>query len=155
MKKYIITALLTVFSVFSVAAQLKSDAQVSTLYKDYIAIKTSLSSDDADKASRSAQEFIKSASSVKTLPENKLKALTKDADVISKTKNIKNQREAFQRLSGNMIALTKEFKLSAQPVYVQHCPMKNADWLSNEKQIVNPYYGKAMSSCGNVKTEIK
>ncbi|WP_292008369.1 DUF3347 domain-containing protein [Chryseobacterium sp.] len=155
MKNYIITALLTVFSVLSVSAQVKTDAQVSNLYKNYIEIKTSLSSDDADKASASASEFIKSASSAKALPESQLNKLKKDADIIAKTKNIKNQREAFQRLSANMIVLAKEYKLSAQPVFVQHCPMKNADWLSNEKQVVNPYYGKAMLSCGNVKSEIK
>jgi hypothetical protein len=54
-----------------------------------------------------------------------------------------------------MIALTKQFKLSDKPVYVQYCPMADGSWLSDEKQIVNPYYGKSMLSCGSVKSEIK
>jgi hypothetical protein len=28
--------------------------------------------------------------------------------------------------------------------------MKKANWLSNEKQVKNPYYGSAMLNCGKV-----
>jgi hypothetical protein len=65
------------------------------------------------------------------------------------------QRETFFNLSDNMIALTKEFKLSENPIYVQYCPMADGSWLSDEKKIMNPYYGKSMLSCGSVKSEIK
>jgi hypothetical protein len=33
--------------------------------------------------------------------------------------------------------------------------MADGSWLSDEKQIANPYYGKSMLSCGSVKSEIK
>jgi membrane fusion protein, copper/silver efflux system len=36
----------------------------------------------------------------------------------------------------------------------QHCPMadndKGADWLSSEKEIMNPYFGESMLRCGEV-----
>lgn len=157
MKKYIITAVFSLFSMIAISAQSKSDAQVSKLYQNYIAIKSALASDDADKTSKAASEFIKTASAVdlKVLTEGNLNTLRKDATVISEARNIASQRETFMNLSDNMIALTKEFKLSEKPIYVQYCPMADGSWLSSEEKIVNPYYGSAMLSCGSVKSTIK
>ena len=157
MKKYIITAVFALFSVISISAQSKSDAQVSKLYQNYIAIKSALASDDADKASKAASEFIKTASAIdyKMVSEGNLNILRKDATLISDARTITAQRETFYNLSDNMIALTKEFKLSEKPIFVQYCPMADGSWLSDEKQIVNPYYGSSMLSCGTVKSEMK
>ncbi|MCS3528880.1 DUF3347 domain-containing protein [Chryseobacterium sp. JUb7] len=157
MKKYIITAVFSVFSIISLSAQSKKDAQVTKLYQNYIAIKSALASDDADKTSKAATEFIKTASAidVKSVSEGNLNILRKDATAISEARSINAQRETFYNLSDNMIALTKEFKLSENPIYVQYCPMADGNWLSDESKIVNPYYGKSMLSCGNVKSTIK
>ncbi|EJL67463.1 DUF3347 domain-containing protein [Chryseobacterium populi] len=157
MKKYIITAVFSVFSILSLSAQSKTDARVSKLYQNYISIKAALSADDADKASKAAAEFIKTASAIdyKVLSEGNLNILRKDASIISEARTVDAQRETFFNLSDNMIALTKQFKLSDKPVFVQYCPMADGSWLSNEKQIVNPYYGSKMLSCGSVKSEIK
>jgi len=156
MKKYIITAAFSLFSVISVTAQSKKDAQISKLYQNYIAIKSALASDDADKTSKAATEFIKTASAVdyKIISEGNLTTLKKEATLISDARNIAAQRETFFNLSDHMIALTKEFKLSEKPVYIQYCPMADGSWLSSEKQIANPYYGKSMLTCGNVKSTV-
>lgn len=157
MKKYIITALFSLFAIISVSAQLKSDAQVTKLYQNYITIKDALASDNADKTSQAAKEFIKTASAIdyKVLSEGNVSTLKKDATVISNAKDIAAQRESFFNLSDNMIALAKQYKVSANPVFVQYCPMADGSWLSNEKKIINPYYGSSMLSCGSVKSEIK
>lgn len=157
MKKYIITAVFSLFAIISVSAQSKSDAQVSKLYQNYIAIKSALTSDDADKTSKAASEFIKTASTIdyKLVSEGNLNILRKDATAISEARNITSQRETFSNLSDNMVGLAKEFKLSDKPIFVQYCPMADASWLSNEKQIANPYYGSSMLTCGSVKSEIK
>ena len=157
MKKHIITALFSLFAIISVSAQLKSDAQVTKLYQNYITIKDALASDNADKTSQAATEFIKTASAIdyKVLSEGNVSTLKKDATVISNAKDITAQRETFFNLSDNMIALAKQFKISANPVFVQYCPMADGSWLSNEKKIINPYYGSSMLSCGSVKSEIK
>lgn len=157
MKKYIITVVFSLFSIISVSAQSKYDARVSKLYQNYISIKAALASDNADKTSKAASEFIKTASTIdyKVLSEGNLNILRKDATVISETRNIATQREIFYNLSDNMIALAKKFKLSNKPIFVQYCPMADGSWMSNEKQIVNPYYGSAMLSCGSVKSEIR
>jgi len=51
--------------------------------------------------------------------------------------------------------LTKKFKLSSKQIFVQYCPMADGNWMSDERKIVNPYYGSSMLSCGTVKSEIK
>ena len=54
-----------------------------------------------------------------------------------------------------MAAIANHFKVSSTPVYVQYCPMAKGQWLSDEKEIKNPYYGNSMLTCGSVKSEIK
>ncbi|HCN85106.1 MAG TPA: hypothetical protein DIT07_16035 [Sphingobacteriaceae bacterium] len=72
--------------------------------------------------------------------------------------NIKHQREHFATLSKDIYELAKLFG-SGQPMYLDHCPMydnnKGADWLSETKDIHNPYLGTAMPDCGTVKEELK
>jgi hypothetical protein len=72
--------------------------------------------------------------------------------------NIKHQREHFDMLSKDMYELVKNFG-AGQPLYYDHCPMynnnKGADWISEKKEISNPYLGKEMPGCGTVKEELK
>ena len=156
MKKLIFTALFSVFTVLNLSAQ-KSDAAVSKLYENYLGIKTALATDNSDAASKAANTFIKSASMVdyKVLSEGNLDVLRKDATKIAESRSIETQRESFNGLSNNMIALTKQFKMADKSVFVQYCPMADASWLSAEKEIRNPYYGASMLKCGSVKSEIK
>ena len=71
---------------------------------------------------------------------------------------IAHQREHFDMLSQDMYDLVKSVKPS-QTLYRDHCPMyndnKGAFWLSETKEIKNPYYGKKMLTCGSVKEELK
>ncbi len=73
--------------------------------------------------------------------------------------NIEHQREHFALLSKDFYDLVKAFGPSGQPLYEDFCPMydkgKGAIWLSETKEIANPYYGKKMYTCGKVKEEIK
>ena len=156
MKKLIFTTLFSVFSILNLSAQ-KSEASISKLYQNYLNIKTALATDSSDDASKAADTFIKSASMVdyKVLSEGNLDVLRKDASKIAESRSIETQRESFNGLSKNMIAIAKNFKLSENSVFVQYCPMADASWLSSEKAIKNPYYGKSMLTCGSVKSEIK
>ena len=72
--------------------------------------------------------------------------------------NIEHQREHFVMLSKDIYDLVKAFG-SEQTLYKDFCPMANdgkgATWLSEIKEIKNPYLGKKMPTCGSVKEEIK
>ncbi len=157
MKKYILTFTVSLFAIISISAQKTSNANISKLYNQYIAIKNALAADNADQTSKAALDFIKIAGTVdaKLLSEGNINTLRKDATAISEARTIQKQREYFYNLSDNMIAVAKKFKLSDKSVYVQYCPMAEGSWLSNENKIVNPYYGSKMLSCGSVKSEIK
>lgn len=72
--------------------------------------------------------------------------------------NIAHQREHFEMLSKDIYDLVKAFG-GGQTLYKDFCPMynnnKGAFWLSEIKEIKNPYLGKAMPTCGIMKEEIK
>lgn len=131
------------------------EQEPSQLLSYYYHIKDALVKSDGATAALNAQQLVKTLNKIsdKTISDANRKALLKDGSAISDNKNIKNQREAFTNLSVNMYALVKSVKLSVEPVYYAYCPMKKAYWLSNDKEIKNPYYGNAMLSCGKV-TEI-
>ena len=72
--------------------------------------------------------------------------------------NIAHQREHFEMLSKDIYDLVKTFG-GGQVLYKDFCPMynnkKGAFWLSETKEIKNPYLGKSMPTCGTIKEEIK
>jgi hypothetical protein len=72
--------------------------------------------------------------------------------------NIAHQREHFEILSKDIYDLVKVIG-AGQVLYKDFCPMynnkKGAFWLSETKEIKNPYLGKTMPTCGSIKEEIK
>jgi hypothetical protein len=71
---------------------------------------------------------------------------------------LEHQREHFDMLSNDVYDMVKTFG-AGQPLYKDFCPMynnkKGAFWLSETKEIKNPYLGKKMPTCGSVKEELK
>jgi Cu(I)/Ag(I) efflux system membrane fusion protein len=80
------------------------------------------------------------------------------ATSISKTSNIKEQKNHFKQLSSNIANALEVFGIN-EKVYHQFCPMadnnKGAYWLSKEEKVINPYFGDAMLTCGEVKQVIE
>jgi len=157
MKKHIFTFLFSLVVFVSADAQSKSNPQLVKLYQNYISVKSALASDDAKKTSMAANDFLKTAATInsKVMDEKNLLSIKADAKSISQAKSIDAQRKSFYKLSDVMIDVAKDNKLSDKTIFVQYCPMAKGSWMSNEKQIVNPYYGKSMLDCGSVKSEIK
>jgi hypothetical protein len=119
--------------------------------------------DDPDAASASAEKFLNTVKQidVKTLSGAEQKAfasvkekLVYNSDHISEVQDLNHQREHFAALSLAMSNLAQSVSLSDKPIYVDYCPMKKSYWLSEEKDIKNPYYGKQMLDCGNVEKTI-
>jgi hypothetical protein len=81
--------------------------------------------------------------------------LRTDAQRISETKEIKQQRGHFNELSNNFFAMIKGLNANQQPVYQQYCPMAKGYWLSDNSAVKNPYYGKSMLTCGKVTETLK
>jgi hypothetical protein len=72
--------------------------------------------------------------------------------------DIKHQREHFVMMSDDVYDLVKAFG-AGQPLYHDHCPMANdnqgAMWLSETREVKNPYFGGKMNECVKVGEVIK
>jgi len=72
--------------------------------------------------------------------------------------NIKHQREHFSMMSEDVYDLVKAFG-GGRAIYHDHCPMynegKGAIWLSETKEVRNPYFGAKMPTCGTVEEVIQ
>lgn len=139
-------------------------ASLSKMLTNYYGVKNALIADDGKTANSQAGEFVKMLESVPmakmtteqhTLFMGLSEKVKLDAQNISKTKDVKNQRERFNDLSNNLFAMLKGLNANEQPVYQQYCPMAKGYWLSDNSAVKNPYYGKAMLTCGKVTETLK
>ena len=128
------------------------DAKLGTAYEHYLHVKDALVASKSDEAKKGAAELHKA------LKEISATAASEAASKIATSSDLNEQRKAFSTLSNEMAKLVKGSKLSKGMLYLEYCPMANentgAYWLSNEKQIKNPYFGDRMMTCGSVKEMI-
>ncbi len=140
-----------------------NDNQLKSVFDNYFLLKDALVKTDGNTASLKAKDLLSAITAVKmeTLNVDEhlvwmkvLKDLTADAKNISETQDIKKQRETFKSLSKNTYLLIKASK-PTEAIYYQYCPMQDANWLSKENAVKNPYYGSQMLSCGKTIETIK
>ena len=64
------------------------------------------------------------------------------------------RRTSFKMVSDQLYDLLQNTGLKGGTVYRQHCPMafgdRGAYWLSENAEILNPYFGDEMLHCGSV-----
>jgi hypothetical protein len=143
-------------------------ASVNAVVTAYLQLKNALANDNGNDAAAAAKGISSAMQTVdaasftgnqKKVFDNIKDDINEHADHISTNGNkIAHQREHFDMLSKDMYDLVKAVG-SGQTLYQDHCPMyndgKGATWLSEVKEIKNPYLGKKMPDCGTVKEEIK
>jgi hypothetical protein len=66
---------------------------------------------------------------------------------LSKSSSLKEARTAFERLS----AKAKQLAAGQPGYYVYHCPMLKKDWVQTSTTTANPYAGKDMVGCGEIR----
>lgn len=129
----------------------------------YFHMKNAFVNDDDKAAASAGNEMVKVLNNfdMDILRDDERKQFEDIADDIKEhaehiganTGNIKHQREHFVMISKNMYDLVKTSS-AGQQIYVDYCPMyndnKGATWLSETKEIKNPYFGNAMLTCGKV-----
>ena len=150
------------------AVQPQLASPVKDIVIGYLQIKNALARDNGNDAATAGNTMVGAFEKLdkSALPAEKKKTYEdieadakEHAEHIGKNgNNIKHQREHFDMLSKDMYELVKTFS-AGQQLYVDHCPMynnnKGADWLSEKKEISNPYLGKEMPTCGTIKEELK
>ena len=146
----------------------KFQKQLKMVFNNYIKLKDALVKDDADDVIIEAKNTLSSLTKVdmKLLKDEKAhtdwmvlnKEIESSVSSISEETNIKAQRSHFKRLSMHLISTIETFGID-EKVYSQYCPMADnnngAYWLSEQEKVINPYFGEAMLTCGEVKQVIE
>lgn len=144
-----------------------SASPLADVYAAYFSLKDALVSSNGNEAATQAATLTQAIDQVKmgdlsaaqhSAWMKYLPKMSADAKSIKDITDTEKQREHFVTLSKSMYEVMKAVKPETA-VYLDHCPMyndgKGADWLSKEKGIKNPYYGKQMLTCGSVKETIE
>jgi len=142
--------------------------QIRPVVERYLSLHRVLAGDDLDLAVTAAKSAIEALSGVDMSPlidkprdlwmERSTK-MSNALDAIQNAAKIDAARKAFETLSNELIAVAAQFGIpKTQQLYRIHCPMafnnKGADWLQEDNEIRNPYFGASMLKCGEVTKEI-
>lgn len=136
------------------------------IINNYLGLKNALTKDDSKLAattSKALNNVFNKINDVSFSGEAKLEYIMIAESAKENTKHIgdnagklEHQREHFALLSKDVADLIKAFG-SSQKLYQDFCPMyddgKGAIWISELKEIKNPYFGTKMISCGSMKKE--
>ena len=146
----------------------KVTASLKGIIVNYLKLKNALVADNGKEAADAATGILKASNQVDTTAmttaqRNKYTDIAGDikenAEHISENVGkLEHQREHFQILSKDVYDLVKLFGGGHQ-LYQDFCPMANdgkgATWLSEDKDIQNPYMGSKMPHCGEIKETLK
>ena len=136
MKKWVTMAALLA----AVGCAAVEEKVMSTLLEDYVAAQRALAADDQEAAQQAFQALSEEVG-------EDLKVVALEA---AQSDDLKLARTAFKTLSERLI----EAELP-KGLVVAYCPMaddgKGASWIQPEGDIANPYFGKEMLECGEVK----
>lgn len=146
----------------------KSAASIKEIADHYLHVKNALANDNGKEAASGSKAM---EAAISKLDRSLLNADQKkvydgiEDDMKEHTEhigkngdNIKHQRNHFSMMSEDVYDLVKAFG-GGRPLYHDHCPMynenKGAMWLSELKEVKNPYFGASMPTCGSVEEVIK
>lgn len=142
--------------------------ELKPLLENYFKMEQALAADDFQTAKKAGMAFNKTLQSIDmSLFKGDAhlswmeysKALKQNAALIPTQTTIDGLREVFIEISSGIIGVAETFIPIKDTMFVQTCPMANdnkgADWLSLNSEILNPYFGSSMLSCGETKRTIK
>lgn len=152
----------------SSVADAKITVSIKEILNDYLQMKNAFTEDNSTGAASAGKKleaafkkFDKSALTAaqkKTYEDVEADAVEHAEHIGANGGKIEHQREHFELLSKDIYDLVKAFG-GGQVLYKDFDPMynngKGAFWLSETKEIKNPYMGKAMLTSGSIKEEIK
>lgn len=135
---------------------------------EYLNLKNALADDNGTGASTAAGNLLSALKDLKTddFSNDESKAWEKyssklemHAQHISESKDIEHQRKHFASLSSDFYSVLKTIKGNTVELYYQYCPMAEdgdgAYWISEKSEIVNPFMGQEMLTCGSTKKTLK
>jgi Cu(I)/Ag(I) efflux system membrane fusion protein len=138
--------------------------QLGGVLVQYVALQKALSDDQLDEAKQAGDGVTAALERVDmTLVEGplhmawmkNLESSQRAARSVAEALDLTQARESFSELSAAIIEATTQLGAETSgSIFRFHCPMafdgQGADWLSNEIDVRNPYYGSAMLRCGTL-----
>jgi len=145
----------------------ETKAHVNQVLNEYYTLKSALVDTDAEKA-KSAGEKLAALfegfdvqvvqESLRSTYESISGKIHQHAEKVAQVEDIEIQRENFSDITAGVYEMVKTFNANEEEVYYAYCPMAfnntGGYWLSDEKEIRNPYFGSKMLKCGSVKETI-
>ncbi|RMA66508.1 DUF3347 domain-containing protein [Ulvibacter antarcticus] len=142
----------TVYSPAKTEAEFK-DPKLADMFDSYINLKTALVNTNNVITSGASLALIKK---MKDLEADNATVIA--LETIAKSNDIEEQRKEFVVVTTTVESMIKN-QIASGTIYKQFCPMafgnKGAYWLSNSKDIKNPYFGDKMLKCGRITEELK
>ncbi|MGW8314129.1 MAG: efflux RND transporter periplasmic adaptor subunit [Bacteroidales bacterium] len=138
--------------------------QLQNVYEAYILMKNAYVASDAAEIMTEARKVKSSLGSVdmELLQGDAhmkwmeyLNTMNSSISTIAGKQDLSAQRVAFATFNDAFYHAIETFGLAKDTVYYQYCPMANGDqgafWLSEIKEIRNPYFGDEMLGCGETR----
>ena len=124
-------------------------APVQSIFDNYIKVQAALVRDSLEGVADAGAAITKAlpAAASEKLPTG----LTSQAESLSKAKDLEAARAAFKLMSNSLIEFARSHNATGT-YHVAYCPMAKASWLQTGTTVVNPYFGKAMPHCGQIKS---
>jgi hypothetical protein len=114
----------------------------------YLDVQGQLAADKTDTVPAQAKVIVEEARAMGASGQ----AMAGTAADLAKAATLEDARKAFGPLSEAVIAAASAAGWKGlDEVKVAYCPMVRRSWLQKDEAIRNPYYGKAMSNCGEFK----
>ncbi|WP_103865483.1 DUF3347 domain-containing protein [Aquimarina sp. I32.4] len=130
------------------------DTRDQKIYNVYLSIKAALVNSKSEEVQAEAKNLEGILGDSKD--DAQFKATLK---LVSLTKDINKQRDFFVALTEEMERVIGKSKIISGEIYKQFCPMafdgKGGYWLSDSKEIRNPYFGNKMLVCGDIEEVFK
>ena len=144
-----------------IAVSTQKNTATTPIIDAYIQIKNALVADNKNNAAKGATALLKAFSN---FDMTKLTGETRNEymEIAESAKEqaehiienpIDHQREHFETLSTDINDLITLLG-TEKTLFQDYCPMKKVIWLSETKEINNPFMGSEMPTCGTVKKQI-
>lgn len=152
--KELILSLLALTALQMVPLALASDdaammEPVKSVYNHYLKIQKSLAHDSLDGVSESANAIAKAITGDDTKMLSP--SIAKQAEALAEAKDLKAARKEFKPLSQSLIKYLADHNVKSGSYTEVYCPMAEASWLQSAKQVSNPYLGREMPTCGEIR----
>lgn len=141
--------------------------QIGDMLPAYLQLKDAFVSTNAKLAATHAKQMLATLNKVNMklasdtqhdLWMNQFNAIEAALTSITNSSDIEAQRTSFSTITTNYYDAIQHFQVHGLNAYYQYCPMAfnntGGYWISNEKEIKNPYFGSKMMRCGETKSKL-